>query len=188
MATFPFETEIILENERVLLRPLQKTDESLLLPFAKNEPDLWKYALISVKNEAELSNYIVLALIQKEKKLEYPFVIIDKLTGQIAGSTRFYAINEKEASISIGYTWIGKDFQGTGLNRAMKSCMLDFIFKNLQFERLEFRADAENLQSIKAIQSIGATMEGILRSHVYKPDGTRRNSVVLSILKSEFIR
>lgn len=187
MISFPFNEDLVLENERVLLRPLKATDHALLLPFSENEPELWEYALVPARNAEELTNYIEQALQGRKTQTAYPFLIIDKQNGKIAGSTRFYAINSKDACISIGFTWIGKQFQRTGLNRSMKALMLNYIFQTLQFERLEFRADAQNLKSIAAIKSLGAQMEGILRSNCYKPDGSRRDSAVLSILRSEFL-
>jgi len=186
MKQFPFDQNIHLENERVLLRPLESSDHPLLLPFSENEPELWEFALVPARNAEELTFYIEHALQGRKDRSAYPFLIIDKKEGKVAGSTRFYAINEKESYISIGFTWIGKAFQGTGLNRSMKSLMLDYTFNVLKTERLEFRADAQNKKSIGAIESIGAKLEGILRSNCYKPDGGRRDSAVLSILRKEF--
>ena len=80
----------------------------------------------------------------------------------------------------------GKVFQRTGLNKAVKSLLLQFTFDTLAFERIEFRTDAENKKSIAALKSIGAKEEGILRSNTFKPDGTRRDSFVLSILRAEW--
>ena len=80
----------------------------------------------------------------------------------------------------------GKRFQGTGLNKHCKYLLLEFAFEQLNMERVEFRADNQNLRSIAAMKSIGCTQEGVLRSNTYKSDGTRRDSIVLSILKEEW--
>jgi RimJ/RimL family protein N-acetyltransferase len=186
MLPFPFENDLILENERVLLRPLKTEDYDLLLPFSKNEPDLWEYSLIPARNPNELKIYLSRALQEKKAKRAYPFLIIDKLSDEAAGTTRYYHINENDSCISIGYTWIGGKFQGTGLNKSMKALMLDFIFNKLKVERLEFRADALNTRSIAAIKTLGAQFEGTLRSNCTKPDGKRRDTAVLSILRSEY--
>lgn len=188
MKQFPFDQNIQLENERVLLRPLESSDHPLLLTFSENEPELWEFALVTARNTEELTFYIDHALQGRKDRSAYPFLIIDKRVGKVAGSTRFYAINEKESCISIGFTWIGKAFQGTGLNRSMKTLMLDYTFNVLKMERLEFRADAQNKKSIGAIESIGARLEGVLRSNCYKPNGGRRDSAVLSILQEEYKR
>jgi RimJ/RimL family protein N-acetyltransferase len=186
MLPFPFENDLTLENERVLLRPLKTEDYDLLLPFSENEPDLWEYSLIPARNPNELEIYLSRALQEKEAKRAYPFLIIDKLSDEAAGTTRYYNINENDSCISIGYTWIGGKFQGTGLNKSMKALMLDFIFNKLKVERLEFRADALNTRSIAAIKTLGAQFEGTLRSNCTKPDGKRRDTAVLSILRSEY--
>ena len=86
----------------------------------------------------------------------------------------------------LGFTWYGKSFQGTGLNKACKYLLLDFAFDQLLYERIEFRADLNNKRSINAMKSIGCKEEGILRSESFRPDGSRRDSIVLSILKSEW--
>jgi RimJ/RimL family protein N-acetyltransferase len=170
----------------VLLRSLSISDLENLLPFSLNEPELWDFSLLQARNENELRQYIKSALLQKAQHTAYPFLIFDKAMHQPAGSTRFYAIQERESCLSIGYTWIGKRFQGTGLNKAVKTLMLDFAFNQLNAERIEFRADSKNIRSISAIQSLGATFEGILRNHCFRPDGSRRDTAILSILRNEY--
>jgi RimJ/RimL family protein N-acetyltransferase len=88
--------------------------------------------------------------------------------------------------LQLGYTWYGKEFQGTGLNKHCKYLLLEFAFEKMQVERVEFRADANNEKSIAAMKSIGCTVEGILRKNVKKPEGGRRDSIILSILKDEW--
>ncbi len=88
--------------------------------------------------------------------------------------------------LQLGYTWYGGAYQGTGLNKHCKYLLLQFIFETMQAERLEFRADNNNARSIAAMKSIGCTVEGVLRSNVVRPDGGRRDSIVLSILKDEW--
>ena len=177
----------ILENERVLLRPLQKSDVENLLHFSINEPDIWFYSLVRANGEENLENYIDIALQAKENKTQFPFVVFDKQTNQYAGSTRFYDINFPFKTLQLGYTWYGKDFQGTGLNKHCKYLLLEFAFETLKMERVEFRADANNAKSIAAMKSIGCKVDGILRSNMPTFDShVRRDSIVLSILKGEW--
>jgi len=182
-----FENELILENEIVLLRPLKKDDITLLKEFSLNEPELWKYSLTPADGLENLKNYIDLALQEKELKTSYSFIVLDKSTNKIAGSTRFYDYRKSHSTIQIGYTWYGKEFQGTGLNKNCKLLMLQFAFEKLKLERVEFRADATNTKSIAAMKSIGCVEEGILRSNCSAPSG-RRDSIVLSILKDEWVK
>lgn len=182
-----FNEEYILENEVVRLSPLQESDYDRLVHFSINEPDLWHYSLIQANSPENLKNYIHKALEERAARKSYAFIVFDKRTNQYAGSTRFYDIQIENASLQLGYTWYGKEFQGTGLNKNCKYLLLEFAFEKLKMERVEFRADNDNLRSINAMKSIGCVVEGILRSNMYKPNGDRRDSIILSILKNEWL-
>jgi|SRR5690242_8064608 RimJ/RimL family protein N-acetyltransferase len=179
--------EYILQDERVLLRPLKLEDYENLFPFSMNEPDLWKYSLVTAAGETNLANYIDIALEARTARKEYPFIVFDKIKNQYAGSTRFYDINLPFKTLQLGYTWYGKEFQGTGLNKHCKFLLLSFAFEDLGMERVEFRADNNNERSIAAMKSIGCKVEGVLRSHQpTRNSGVRRDSIILSILKDEW--
>jgi len=184
--TFDFNQDILLENERALLRPLQESDIIHLSPFAIHEPEIWTYSLVNAGSEAGMQEYISQALLGKVQKKEYPFIVFDKKIESYAGSTRFYDIRLESGCLQLGFTWYGKKYQGSGLNKHCKFLMLDFAFNSLNITRVELRADAENKRSIQAMNSLGCTVEGILRSNSLRPDGTRRDSIILSILKSEW--
>lgn len=185
----PFDTTLdyILENDRVLLRPLTADDHEHLLHFALNEPDIWKFSLVPVAGDESLRNYIDTTLKARAAGSEYAFIVFDKFTGRHAGCTRFYDIQPAHEMMQLGYTWYGKDFWGSGLNRNCKFLLLQFAFETLGMERVEFRADHNNARSIAAMKAIGCTPEGILRNHLITHTGTRRSSIVLSILKEEWL-
>lgn len=176
----------ILEDDRVILRPLQADDLQHLLHFAINEPDTWRYSNVSAKHEDGMTRYIEAALKARAEAREYAFIVIDKQTGEYAGSTRYYDIQPKLNSLQLGYTWYGEKFRGSGLNKHCKFLLLQFAFEALNMMRVEFRADARNQRSIAAMKSIGCQVEGILRSNMPLEDGGRRDSIVLSILKDEW--
>lgn len=178
--------EYILEDERVLLRPLQQQDQVHLLPFALQEPELWKFSLVSAAGEKGLEYYMGLAFMARSAGREYPFIVYDKRSGAYAGSTRFYDIQNELRTIQLGYTWYGSRFQGTGLNKHCKYLLMSFVFQRLGMERLEFRADNDNAKSIAAMKSLGCKVDGILRNNMPTRDGGRRDSIVLSILKDEW--
>ena len=186
LKTFDFASDIILENERVLLRPLTLTDSSLLAHYVNEEPELWKYSLVAINNASDLENYIQTAIEARLNKTAYAFIVFDKLLNEYVGCTRFYDIQLNFNTTQLGYTWYSKKVWGTGLNQACKFLLLEFAFEQIGFERVEFRADNNNKRSINAMQKIGCTIEGILRNHLPKPDGSRRDSIVLSILKEEW--
>ena len=188
MATVVFhpQNDYLLENNRVLLRPLQSTDWQHLLPFALHEPELWRYSLAQAAGADNLRQYIAAALDGRASGKEYPFIVWDKKQNSYAGCTRFYDIQAAQQTTQLGYTWYGKAFQGTGLNRHCKYLLLQFAFETMRAARVEFRADATNSRSIAAMKAIGCVPEGILRSNGLRPDGTRRDSIVLSILQQEW--
>jgi N-acetyltransferase len=181
-----FTKEYILEDERVLLRPLQLDDFDHLISFAFAEPEIWKYSLVSVDGESGLTNYIQTAITEREQLKSYPFIVFDKKTQKYAGSTRFYDIQLSYNTTQLGYTWYGKNFQGTGLNYHCKYLLLKFAFEEMQFERVEFRADNRNERSKAAMKKIGCTVEGLLRNSLPTIEGGRRDSIILSILKEEW--
>ncbi len=181
-----FPENLILENDRVLLRSLQPDDLQHLAPFAINEPDIWRFSTIAVEGETGMQAYIDMAIKERERGYSFPFIIFDKQTDKYAGSTRFYDIQPANKTTQLGYTWYGKQFQRTGLNRNCKFLLLQYAFEQLGTERVEFRADANNERSIAAMKAIGCTPEGILRSHMLLPSGKRRDSIILSILREEW--
>jgi N-acetyltransferase len=181
-----FERDYILENDRVVMSPLKEEHYDVLVQYATNEPELWTYSLIQASSPKKMKIYLNKAIEGRTNLHSYAFVVYDKLKKQYAGSTRFYDIQKENASLQLGYTWYGKEFQGTGLNKNCKFLLLEFAFEALKMERVEFRADNQNERSIRAMKSIGCVEEGVLRSNTYKPDGTRRDSIVLSILKDEW--
>jgi len=186
MTVLNFREEIILENDRVILRPLTAEDFDLLLPYSINEPTLWQYSLTPADGPANLKKYIDSALDKRAKNDSYPFIVFDKSAQKIAGSTRFYDYQIRHNTVQLGYTWYGSEFWGTGLNQNCKKLLLSYAFDILGIHRLEFRADNNNKRSIAAMKKLGCTEEGILRSNCADATGGRRDSIVLSILKEEW--
>ncbi len=187
MNNFSCNEDYFLEDDIVLLRPLKIDDINNLLPFALYEPELWKYSLTSAAGEDNLIKYVRTAIQARSEKKEYPFIVFDKRTKRYAGCTRFYDIQIQQNTLQLGYTWYGREFWGTGLNKHCKFLLLQFAFDTMGFERVEFRADNINARSIAAMKSIGCKVEGVLRSNTFKPDGTRRDSIILSIIKQDWI-
>lgn len=184
---FDFKKDYILKNAIVALRPLLKTDEKLLFE-ASNDIEIWTHFEENGFGQKNFHQYINRAIQNKEKGQEYPFLIKDLRTNQYAGMTRIYAVNNDLKNVKIGHTWIGKPFQGTDLNKNCKYLLFEFLFEQLGMERIGFGASAENIHSIKAMESVGCMQEGRLRS--FLPSSTtdeRVDIVLLSILKSEWL-
>jgi N-acetyltransferase len=181
-----FSKDIQLENERVLLRPLQENDWTHLLKVASEHKDLVQYSPYLIHTESYLKEFINTAVKNRINKTHYPFIIFDKRTQEYAGSTSFWNVSNKDKRLEIGVTWIGKDFQRTGLNRQCKFLLMQYAFDVLEFERVELKTDERNTQSRNAIQGIGGQFEGIMRNHTLMVDGFRRSTVIYSILKNEW--
>jgi RimJ/RimL family protein N-acetyltransferase len=183
---FDFTNDYVLEDERVILRPITVSDTEHLDQYVINEPEIWQFSLVAIQKPEDLKGYIETAIQGRNDKNAYPFIVFDKITNSYVGSTRFYDIQLGFETTQLGYTWYSKKVWGTGLNAHCKFLLLQFAFEKMNLKRVEFRADNNNKRSIAAMQKIGCTVEGILRSHLPKPDGTRRDSIVLSITKEEW--
>jgi N-acetyltransferase len=186
MIPFDFQKDIRLENNRSLLRPLQPSDAEGLLAAAVSDDQLMRFSTAPIHNRALLDDYIRVGLDEKAKDIRYPFVVIDKPSGAYAGCTSFANIVNEDERLEIGWTWLGKPFQRSGLNRSNKFLMLEYAFDHLGFERVELRTDERNLQSQTAIKALGAHYEGTLRHYKIAFDGFRRSTVYFSILRSEW--
>ncbi len=187
MATsFDTSVDIILENDRIKLRPLIVDDLNNLMPIAMRNLDLLQYSPKQVNSEVKLKAYIDKAMRQRREGSRYPFISFDKQAQAYSGSTSYLNISNDNERLEIGATWLGKDFQGTGLNKEQKRLMIGYAFETLGMQRVELKTDGRNLQSQKAMLKIGAKQEGTLRSHTVMEDGFRRDTVYFSILKDEW--
>ena len=175
----------ILENERVKLSPLTLDNFHHLSKIAAQDK-LVQYSPSDIASETGLKKYVETALEQQDRKTSIPFIIFDKATGQYAGCTRYMNIHWVNKVLHIGSTWIGREYQGSGLNGQMKFFMLDHAFDEMGFEKVEFRIDERNGRSRKAVEKLGCSLEGILRKDVYLLDGFKRNTCCYGLLKEEW--
>lgn len=150
------------------------------------DPAVWIYFTYNLSVNTELQEWVNIAFRELENKTRLPFTIIEKTTGKPIGSTSFGNISLRDKRLEIGWTWISKLWQGTGVNNQIKYLMLRHAFEVLQFERVEFKTDVLNIPARKAFERIGAKEEGILRSHTLMTHNRRRDTIYYSILKSEW--
>lgn len=174
-----------LENNRVKLTPLSLENYTHLTKIGQQE-NLVQYSPSKVDTPEDLKAYLQTALDWYNNKTALPFIIFDKKTNTYAGTTRYMNINWHNSVLEIGATWIGREFQGTGLNKNMKFLMLQYAFETLKFDKVEFRIDERNIASRKAVEKIGGTFEGLLRKNVLMLDGFKRNTCCYGILKAEW--
>ncbi|MBS1920684.1 MAG: GNAT family N-acetyltransferase [Bacteroidetes bacterium] len=177
--------DLKLETDKVLLRPLQHLDIASFATLT-NDPSLWNYFTLLLDEPAQLQQWVAIALKEREERKRIPFTIIEKSTGAICGSTSFGNISYPDKRIEIGWSWLGKQYQGTGINFHAKFSLLSYSFDVLNWERAEIKTDNLNERSKQALRKIGATEEGVLRSHMQMPKNRRRDSVYFSFIKNEW--
>ena len=178
-------SNIELENDRVVLVPFNH-DKNQELKEIIFDDEIWRFMGMFIRTPDDFKKYVLNTLKEKEEGISYPFLIIDKRSGRVAGSTRYGHLNFSSEKCEIGWTWYGKEFHGTGLNKACKHAMLKFGFENIGFRRIQFSADQENIRSQKAIEKLGATKEGVFRNNYVDSLGKSRNDVYYSIIKEEW--
>lgn len=174
-----------LENEYILLRPVEASDRESLRAIAM-EPRIWRYFVVRVETDADFDAFFDSALADTEAGRRIAFHITDKREDCAAGSMSFCNMAESDGRLEIGWSWLGADFQGKGVNRWAKFLMLEHAFERMGAERVEFKTDSLNTQARHGLRNIGATEEGILRSFNPMPDGRRRDAVYYSVLRTEW--
>jgi len=180
-----FDSPIQLSNERALLVPFEHERNMELRQIIFSD-QIWKYMGVDIRTENDFQQYINQTLRDKKLGNCYPFLIIDRHTNKVAGTTRYGYLNSTSEKCEIGWTWYGTDFQGTGLNKACKYELLKFGFETIGFRRIQFSADQENLKSQKAIEKLGATREGVFRNNYIDSFGNSRHDVYYSIIREEW--
>ena len=176
---------LTLEDSHVKLSILDLSNYEYLNQISQEE-NLIFYSPSNISSPEALRAYVETAVDAYHQKTSIPFIIYDKKKQAYAGSTRFGLIHWTNKVLHIGWTWIGHDFQGTGLNKHIKFLMLQYAFETLEFEKVEFRIDERNQKSRRAVEKIGATLEGVLRQDTLMKDGFRRSTCCYSILKDEW--
>lgn len=144
-----FSIQPILENETALMLPLTATDFNALYAVAADEA-IWQQH----PNKDRWKKEVFLSFFDGAMLSKGAFKIVDKKSGEVAGSTRFYDYNEEEKSILIGYTFYSTRFWGTGINHIVKKLMMDYIFQYV--DKVQFHIGAENIRSQIAITRLGA--------------------------------
>lgn len=184
MAIYP-PLPITLEGNQVLIRPMTLQDKDLLVQAA-SDGSLWNLWYTSVPTPDKMESYILTALTEQEEKKSLPFIIIRKKDQKIVGTTRYMNIESVIRRLEIGSTWYAKSSQRTGVNTESKYLLLKHAFESLGCLAVELRTHWINHQSRAAIERLGAKLDGVLRNHRIASDGTLRDTVVYSILNSEW--
>lgn len=185
MTASAYTTPVRLKGERVTLEPLTPEHHDELVDAVK-DGELWKLWFTQVPTPEKMSEEIAHRLRRQDEGTMIPLVLRAAADGQVLGMTTYYDPDAENRNILIGYTWMRASVQGTGVNAEAKLLMLRHAFEVIGCERVELRAHHMNLPSRRAIERLGAHLDGILRRHTLMENGTWRDSCVYSILKFEW--
>lgn len=178
--------EVELESQNVKLVPLSELHADALVEAA-TDGELWKLWFTSVPSANNINDYISNALDQKSKGLALPFVVVEKSSGKVIGSTRFCNIDSPNNRVEIGYTWYSRSYQRSSFNTECKILLLSHAFETLNAIAVEFRTSWHNQASRSAIARLGAKQDGVLRNHQKLANGGYRDTVVFSIINVEWL-
>ena len=153
---------------------------------AAADGELWRLWYTSVPAPAATKAWLDKALDMREQQGAMPFVVRDVADGAIIGSTRYFNVDAVNRRLEIGHTWYARRAQRTAINTECKRLLLAHAFETLRCIAVEFRTHWFNHASRRAIERLGAKQDGVLRDHQLLPDGSRRDTVVFSILDSEW--
>lgn len=172
-----------LRGDLVRLEPLTQDHAQGLYGRGRHQPD-WEFMpRACFVDLADTRQWVDEALTRAD---QCPFAIIENGKQRVAGSTRYLNIRPEHRSLEIGWTWLGQDWQRTGVNTEAKLLLMTFAFERLGCNRIEFKTDARNLRSQDALERIGAIREGVLRQHMIVQGGHLRDSVYFSIVAPEW--
>lgn len=177
---------ITLFGQLVKLEPLD-ISHAEDLTVAGNEREIWDYMpVVAPRSSEEMRALIQTALASQKSGTRFPFAIIDLSKNRAVGSTSYLDISPYDQRIEIGWTWLGASARRTAINTECKYLLLRHAFETLNCGRVQLKCDVRNQRSQQAIERIGGTKEGVLRKHQIQPDGHVRDTVMFSIIASEW--
>lgn len=176
---------VTLTGEIVELIPLERSHFPELEAIAADSR-IWEFMSFKAQDPARFKELFEIALAEREKGNQYPFVVYHKKEQRLVGSTRFIDLMPLHKRLEIGWTWLDPAYWATSVNPECKLLLMTYAFETLGTYRVQYRTDENNQRSRKAIAKIGATYEGVLRYDIVRDNGTRRNSAYFSVLDTEW--
>jgi RimJ/RimL family protein N-acetyltransferase len=176
---------ITLQANGVRLEPLSEEHNDGFAAAAA-DGELWRLWFTAVPKPDEIRSYVATALAGQTAGHMLPWAIRDLASGAIVGSTRYHDIVAAIDRVEIGYTWYARSLQRTHVNTTCKLLLLGHAFDTLGCKVVGFRTDNFNFTSQRAIEALGAKKDGVLRHHAPRRDGTARDTVMYTILATEW--
>jgi RimJ/RimL family protein N-acetyltransferase len=173
---------VVLQGEGVRLEPLQAAHANGLYNRGRTAAD-WRYlprpCFIDLADARQWID-------EANAPDQLAFAIVETGRDKVVGSTRYLNIRPEHRSLEIGWTWLGQEWQRTVINTEAKLLLLSHAFERLACVRVEFKTDARNLRSQRALERIGATREGVMRNHMIVQGGYVRDSVYFSVTDADW--
>lgn len=176
---------VVLDGNFVRLEPLRAKHRDGLLAAAQF-PEIWSWMPVNLMALESLDRWIEDAEEQEARREAYPFAVLAKDSWRIIGSTRYLEVRVEHRGVEIGWTWYSADSWGTAVNPECKLLLLRHAFEDWGAIRVQLKTDGMNVHSQAAISKLGAKLEGTLRKHRIRPDGTVRDTMVYSITDEEW--
>jgi RimJ/RimL family protein N-acetyltransferase len=176
---------VTLEGDWVILEPLDMAHADGLAD-AVRDGDLWKLWFTTIPKPEDIPMEIERRLGLRTAGSMLPFAVRRKDTQALCGMTTYMNVDATHRRLEIGSTWYAKSAQHTGINTEAKLLLLTHAFETLRCIAVEFRTHWMNHASRNAIARLGAKQDGVLRNHMRMPDGSYRDTVVFSIIESEW--
>ena len=176
---------VTLRGEHVTLEPLGN-EHLHAIEAAAADGELWNLWYTSVPAPDKTYDWLAAALAMRERDGALPFAVRANATGDVVGSTRYFHVDTGNRRLEIGHTWYAQRAQRTAVNTECKLLLLAHAFETLRCIAVEFRTHWFNHASRAAILRLGAKQDGVLRNHQLLPDGSRRDTVVFSIIDGEW--
>lgn len=178
-------THLCLAGNSVDLVLMDSSHRAGLIEVMQQE-EIWEFTWRKITSHEQVNDMINEAIEQKNKGSQLPFVIIDKNSGQVIGTTRISNLDSVHRQAEIGWTFLSPHVWRKGVNTECKFQLLQYCFERLQLLRVQFLVSGHNYRSQRAVERLGAVKEGILRKHKLKLDGTIHDTIIYSILDSEW--
>ena len=176
---------VTLKGNHATLEPLALQHEEAL-KRAATDGELWRLWYTSVAPPAKMAEYIEVAMDMRERQGAMPFIVRENADGETVGCTRYFNVDAINRRVEIGHTWYAKRAQRTAINTECKLMLLTHAFEKLACIAVEFRTHWFNHASREAIARLGAKQDAVLRNHQLMPDGSKRDTVVFSIIDGEW--
>lgn len=181
-----FRTPLTLRGQNIRLAPLSPEQVPALVE-AGHDPEIWRWMPYGDRGSPErMADLVQLLLARQSEGIDLAFTTLLEPAGRPIGMTRYLGIDRPNRNVEVGGTWLDPRYWRSPINTESKLLMLGHAFEDEGCERVQIKTDTRNVRSQKAIERLGAVREGVLRQHMVRADGTFRDSVVYSVLRSEW--